>query len=113
MHVWMCVEFLFASIWARDALRMRCVCACGAQHVWLGCNFQLLMRLSWVELGSAPVWHVTGARRAKGHGEAEPTMQTFKPQCPRALQPHGKCENGLRSGPYVLAAARWPWQIVQ
>ena len=29
------------------------------------------------------------------------------------MQPHGKCENGLRSGPYVLAAARWPWQIVQ
>ena len=33
--------------------------------------------------------------------------------CPRALQPRGKCENGLRFGPYVLAAARWSWQIVQ
>ena len=52
--------------------------------------------------------HVAGARCA-----AEPTMTTCKPQCPRALQPHGKCENGLRSGSYVLAAARWPWQIVQ
>ena len=40
-------------------------------------------------------------------------MHTCRPPCPRALQPHGKCENGLRSGPYVLAAARWPWQIVQ
>ena len=40
-------------------------------------------------------------------------MQTCRPQCPRALQPHGKCENGSRCGPYVLATARWPWQIVQ
>jgi len=63
-----------------------CVCACGAQHVWLGCSFQLLMRLSWVELGSTPVWHVAGARRAKGHGEAEPTLQTCRPQCPRQVR---------------------------
>ena len=57
--------------------------------------------------------HVAGARRAKGHGGAEPTVQTCRPQCPRALQPHGKCGNGLRSGSYILAAARWTWQIVQ
>ena len=44
---------------------------------------------------------------------AEPSMQTCRPQRPRALQPRGKCENGWRSGPYVLAATRWPWQIVQ
>ena len=42
---------------------MRCVCARGAQHVWLGCNFRFLMRSPWVELGSTPVWHVAGARR--------------------------------------------------
>ena len=40
-------------------------------------------------------------------------MRACKPQCPRALQPRGKCENGSRSGPYILAAARLPWQIVQ
>ena len=58
-------------------------------------------------------WHVTGARRAKGHGAAAPTMHTCRLPCPPALQPHGKCENGLRSGSYVLAAASWPRQIVQ
>ena len=57
--------------------------------------------------------HFAGARRAKGYGAAAPTMHTCRPPCPRALQPHGKCENGLRSGSYVLAAARWPRQIVQ
>ena len=72
------------------------VCVRVAINAWLGCNFQNLMRLYWVELGSTPVWRVAGARRAKGHGEAEPSMQTCKPQCLRALQPHGKCENGLR-----------------
>ena len=138
-------------------------CACGAQHVWLGCSFQLFMQLSRVELSSAPAWHVAGARRAKGRGEAEqaavrtglatarqvrkrfaiwappcaglgrssnkcervagarrakghgaaaPTMHTCRLPSPPALQPHGKCENGLRSGSYVLAAARWPWQLV-
>ena len=55
--------------------------------------------------------HVGGARRATRHGESR--SQARKPQCPRALQPRGKREHGLRCGPYVLAATRWPWQIVQ
>ena len=47
--------------------------------------------------------HVAGARRA------EPTMQTCKPQCAKALQPRGKCENGLRSGSgRALASADRP-----
>ena len=45
MNVWICVmcaEFLFCmNMGGRCFVNALCVCARGAQHVWLGCSFQL------------------------------------------------------------------------